>query len=174
MNPKKISLLIAAIVLIIYSCKKAEQFSPIPAISFKSLILQKNSNGFDVNAHVTISFTDGDGDIGYRQLGENGSPYDDPNSPYYYNFIVQMYLLHSGNWSAVGNDTLLSGRMPYLTPEGSNKALKGDIEMDVVLPVDTIGTPFLIDTLRYDIFIYDRALHKSNTITTPQFIVKVQ
>ncbi len=167
---KKIKILLAVSVLIVAGCKKPEQFSNIPAITFKSVTTQKDGSGFDLNARLVVSFTDGDGDIGYLPSG-NGSPYDDYPGPYYYNFVVQMDSLHAGNWVTDITDTL-SGRIPYLTPEGSNKALKGDIAMDIPLPVSFFHIVRQYQ-LRYHIFIYDRALHKSNTVTSSELTIRI-
>ena len=139
--------------LLVFACKKPDEYPVIP------------NQGFDQLFYVTISFTDGDGDIGYksRESGENDPIFDDPTSQYYNNFIVKMFIKQNGVWNTI--DTPVSSRIPYLTPDGKNKALKGDILRELNLPF-----PLLNDTMKYDIFIYDRALHQSNTITTPEFI----
>ncbi len=167
MKKTKITILIVAVLIALTACKKADEYPILPAITFKSLTTQRDAGGFDTKGVVTISFTDGDGDLGYFSSG-NGSPYDDTLSQYYYNFIVKFFEKKSGVWTpnAVNLTGRLNGRMPYLTPEGTNKALKGDIAMDLFLP-----TPMTADTVRYDIFIYDRGLHQSNTITTSELII---
>lgn len=167
---KKIKVLLSVFIMVAAGCKKPEQFSEIPSITFKSVSTQKDAAGFDVSAKVVISFTDGDGDIGYRNSG-NGSPYDDYGGPYYYNFVIQMDSLHTGLWVSDVTDTL-SGRIPYLTQEGSNKALKGEIAMDVPIPV-SFSHAILQYQLRYHIFIYDRKFNKSNTVTSSEFIIRI-
>lgn len=167
---KKIKVLICISIFIAAGCKKPEQFSDVPSISFKSVSTQKDAAGFDIGAKVVISFTDGDGDIGYRPSG-NGSPYDDYGGPYYYNFNILMDSLHAGSWITDVTDTL-SGRIPYLTQDGSNKALKGEIEMDIPLPISFTHT-VLQYQLRYTIFIYDRKLNKSNAVTSPEFTIRI-
>ncbi|MBK6443953.1 MAG: hypothetical protein IPG90_09620 [Bacteroidetes bacterium] len=151
--------------LLVFACKKPDEYPVIPAIEYKSAYTTKDNQGFDQLFYVTISFTDGDGDIGYksRESGENDPIFDDPTSQYYNNFIVKMFIKQNGVWNTI--DTPVSSRIPYLTPDGKNKALKGDILRELNLPF-----PLLNDTMKYDIFIYDRALHQSNTITTPEFI----
>ncbi len=166
MKLNKIILVAGTFFIAIIGCKKADEFPVEPVITFKSLSTTKNANGFDTKAHVTISFTDGDGDIGYFPSG-NGSPFDDTTSQYYYNFIVKFFQKNNGVW--VFDSTNLSGRMPFLTPSGSNKALKGDITMDLFLPF-----PEANDTVKYNIFIYDRALHQSNTIESTELIINTQ
>ncbi len=151
--------------IVTHSCKKPEEYPIIPAIQYKSAYTTKDQQGFDEYLYVTISFTDGDGDIGYKskESGENDPIFDDPTSPYYNNFIVKMFIKQNGVWNSL--DTPVSSRIPYLTPDGKNKALKGDILRELNLPLALVN-----DTMKYDIFIYDRALHQSNTITTPEYI----
>ena len=71
--------------LLLYACRKPEEYPVIPAIEYKSLYLSKDDQGYDQSVFVTISFTDGDGDIGYypRETGKNDPIFDDPTSPYY-------------------------------------------------------------------------------------------
>jgi hypothetical protein len=146
-------LLAAAFILISAGCKKAEQYSVIPSIAFKSISISKDANGYDTNAHIVISFTDGDGDLGYS------SPDGLPND-----FIIKQENKKNGIWTT---DTIdLSGHLPLLTPEGNNKSLKGEIATDVFLPLGAHH-----DTLKYAIYILDRALHQSNTDTTSAIVV---
>ncbi|MEO0311004.1 MAG: hypothetical protein RIQ89_661 [Bacteroidota bacterium] len=151
--------------LLFTGCKKPEEYPIIPEISFKNISVQLQSNGKISLAAITISFTDGDGDLGYKQAGLNDPIFDDTASTYYYNFIIRMEELINGVW--VNNNANLSGRMPYLTPEGKNKNLKGDITMNVIsFPPSVVNK-----TIRYRIFIYDRALHQSNTVYTDAIII---
>lgn len=154
MKSGKIILLSLCLSAIVAGCKKSDEYSDVPAITFKSLTIQKSpGSAFDSVATLVISFTDGDGDIGTRS-------YDGvPN-----NFIVTEYDKKNGVW--VLDSTDLSGHLPYLTPTGNNKALRGDIETAVGLPFSVTN-----DTIRFEVFIYDRAMHKSNTITTPERII---
>ena len=150
-------------------CKKPDEFPLVPFIEFKSIYSEKDAQGFDQNVYVTISFTDGDGDIGYhsRESGLNDAIFDDPSSQYYNNFIVKTFILQNGIWNTI--DTPVSARIPYLTPEGPNKALRGEISREFALPIALVQ-----DTLRYDIFIYDRSLNQSNTITTSPIILNTR
>ncbi len=47
--------------------------------------------------------------------------------------------------------------------------LKGEISREFALPIALVQ-----DTLRYDIFIYDRSLNQSNTITTSTVILNTR
>ena len=148
------------------ACKKPDEFPLVPAIEFKTIYTTRDAQGFDLNVHVTVSFTDGDGDIGYhsRESGLNDPIFDDPSSPYFNNFIVKTLILQNGIWNSI--DTPVSARLPFLTPEGPNKGLRGEIDRELALPIGLVQ-----DTLRYEIFIYDRSLNKSNTVNTSAIIL---
>ncbi|MFM7216733.1 MAG: hypothetical protein ACKO1U_01795 [Bacteroidota bacterium] len=159
-----ISLLLSA-----FACKKPIEYPAEPVIRFQSISVEKATDGYDDKVYVTISFTDGDGDIGYypRESGRNEWIFDDPASPYYNNYIVKTSILRSGTW--VVDTTNVSARLPYMTPDGSIKALKGEIQRELTLPPALSN-----DTLQYEIFIWDRALHKSNTVTTPAIVINTR
>ena len=42
------------------------------------------------------------------------------------------------------------------------------------MKLDFLGFVFNDDTIRFDAYIYDRGLHKSNMITTSEIILKTQ
>lgn len=157
------------VVLFAVSCRKPDQYSDIPTLTFKSLSFSTDSFGSRLFTLVA-TFTDGDGDIGYNQ-----GDFSDPNSPYHSDYVIAIQRLKNGIWTDTLRhhylpntfDTIYSTfqiawRLPYLTPDGNNKGLKGDIEQTADLPLG------LNDTIRFRAFLYDRALHKSNTITVPE------
>jgi hypothetical protein len=154
-----------ALVLMLAACKKPDEYPIIPAINFNSMFKTDNGQGIDQQLSVVLDFTDGDGDIGYRS-----SDYTDPTSEYYNNYKASFYKFSSGSWTLVPTGTLMQGRIPYLTPDGKNKTLKGQIQCDFLLA----GLTATNDTFRLEVFIYDRALHKSNSITTPAITLKTQ
>jgi hypothetical protein len=146
------------------SCKKPSTYSIVPALEYKSLTISKDSSGNDSKFTLSATFTDGDGDVGYYPSG-NGDIFDDTASQYYYNFVVTLSILQGNVWE---DDTAfkISARLPYLTPLGANKSLKATIDKSDDLPFGYTNT-----SIRFEAFIYDRALHKSNIITTPIFVI---
>lgn len=147
-------------VVLLSACLKTEKFPDEPSILFKSY---ERTAG---NVTLTISFTDGDGDVGLDQ-GDTLAPYN-PGSPWYNNFFVDYYRMEDGVWELQSFTLPLYYRIPVITPIGQNKALEGDIAVDIasaVLP-QTPG-----DTIRYGIHIVDRALHESNTVFSDQVII---
>jgi len=147
------------------SCKKPTEYPDQPIISFKSLYTERDAAGLDTKMFVLLDFTDGDGDIGYNDVGLNDAIFDDPNSRYYNNFQVKTY--HYDNGILINDTVDLSARMLNVTPDVKNKALKGTILRELPLPPGLAN-----DTFHFEIFIYDRALHMSNTITTPDIVLK--
>jgi hypothetical protein len=152
----KLACWIICAALFVIGCKKSDQYSDIPAITFKSLTVQQSTAGFDSTSHLIISFTDGDGDIGSIQY--EGVPN---------NIIIAQFSKLNGSW--VNDSTDWSGHLPYLTPTGNNKALTGEIATDISLP-----WPKTNDTIRYSVSIIDRALHQSNSIITSEIVINTQ
>jgi hypothetical protein len=156
--------------VVLVACKKAETYPIIPEIKFESYLRLYNPtlNAFDRGV-LKISFTDGDGDIGLRQ--------DQTAFPYDYNFYISYFEIQNGDTVRVyptitdpgtGEvDTLtFDQRIPYLTPLGTIKSIQGEIE-DTLQAYNFNST---FDTIMFKAYIVDRALHESNTITTPLII----
>jgi hypothetical protein len=155
---------------ILASCKKPEEFPDVPVINFTDIYSTQNAQGHDDNLTIVLNFTDGDGDVGYKELGQNGPPYDTQGSQYYNNYLAKLFLFKNNAWSEYPTVLPLGGRLPYLTPDGKNKALKGQITCNFILA----GIMADQDTFRLDVFIYDRALHQSNVVTTSEIVLNTQ
>lgn len=141
-------------------CLKTEEFPVEPRIKYESYESRPDS------AVLTISFTDGDGDIGLAP-GDTLEPFN-PGSQWYYNFFVDYYKKLDGEWQLQEFPLPLYYRIPVITPTGQNKALQGEIAVRIspqVLP-QTSG-----DTVRFSVWIADRALHQSNTVFSEAIIV---
>lgn len=124
---------------------------------------------------LSFSYEDGDGDIGLNS-GDTFPPYN-PGSEYHYNLVITYFEMQNGiltevpilwyNPQTEEFDTLsLSARIPDLTPDGVNKSISGEI-YDTLF-IYNFNSDF--DTLKFDAYIVDRALNKSNTISTPLFV----
>jgi len=151
-------------VSLIAACKKDEIYPIEPILSFKSIGTFTGSNGKDSMAAIVVNFTDGDGDIGLNP--DDTLPPFNSGSPYYRNYQMEFYEKVNGVWVLNPISPTLGGRLPYLTPKGSNKALKGEIRMDSNLPIHKTN-----DTCYINVFIYDRALHKSNIVQSIEFVI---
>lgn len=148
------------------SCMKKESYSDIPEIGYYDYFsMFTDTSGVAKKGVLTISFQDGDGDIGLNSW-DNYPPFDSA-SVYHYNYYIDYYEKRNGVFVKVDLTVPLRYRIPYLTPDDPNKAIKGII-------VDTIPlNPFPVyDTIQFSMYIYDRALHKSNVVFTPEIIVR--
>lgn len=158
------------------SCKKAEKFPDTPKIKFLDFVKIYNQD-LEIYDRGVLSFTfeDGDGDIGLNS-GDTLPPFN-ASSKYHYNLIITYFEMQNGELTEVPilwfnpqteqYDTLtLSARIPNLTPLGINKAINGEI--NDTLFIYNFSSNY--DTIKFDAYIIDRALHESNTISTPLII----
>ena len=154
-------LFIAVSAAIVFAgCKKADEYPIEPVITFKSLTTVTDGSGLVVGA-LEFEFTDGDGDIGLN-ASDTVPPYA---GEYSNNVHAVFYKYVNGSWISDSQYDDRS-RIPIITPEGSQKAIRG------IIRKDQIGFPFATNLrVRFDVYIYDRALHKSNVITTSEIVI---
>lgn len=172
--------------LFMVSCQSEEDtepiVSPIPHLEFKK-IQDFTSNGFSnqVDSVVTIlSYTDGDADLGYT------TDEDDR-----FNFFLRMYVKKNGNFQQVllpelyGNDPIKYALFqapldqagqnvivdygPFRLITQGNKAGEIIHRFYLANPIDN-SQYAKGDTLKFSIYVVDRAMNKSNTVETSQFI----
>lgn len=152
--------------LLLFSCKKKEEYPIEPAITFKSFVKIPQSNGIDNKGILTLSFTDGDGDIGLSQ-GDTVGDFA-PGSEFYYNFFITYYEKQKGVMTAVELPFTNNARIPVLKNRNKNNtAIRGDISIELF-----INNPFsAYDTIQYECYIVDRAFHKSNVVRTEEIVI---
>lgn len=146
------------------SCLKPETFPAEPEIEFRSFEISGDS------ARLTIYFTDGDGNVGLRDE-DTTAPFDVATG--FYNNLFTEYWEKDDQlgWvqgtNNIGKPIEVNFRVPYLTPDGKNKALKGEIEVTFEPDVGYFN-PFSSesDTIMYKIKLVDRALNISNQVST--------
>ncbi len=178
-------LLIMLLALGLAGCPPPE-FSDAPFISFKDIRSIQRPNKDSLI--VSITYRDGTGDLG---LGPNDTdpPFD--QEPYRYNYHITAYKrlgrTDQGevNYARVQFPTpgiTFNGRFPILKPDGKAGPIEGDLDYSIPIefPLDLTNENYILpgDTLRFDIFIYDRDEqggrrnpNRSNTITTEEIIV---
>lgn len=156
---------ILLILFIIDSCRKKEEYSVIPYIQFKSFAKISNSTAKDDKGILTITFTDGDGDIGLAE-GDTTPPYN-KEGEYFYDLFVIYFERQNGKLIEVTLPGQNNVRLPLISLNGKNKNIKGDIEDEIF--INNINSNY--DTIAFQVYIVDRALHKSNIIMTPDIIV---
>jgi len=146
-------------------CIKQEKFPDVPEIGFQSYFNIYDTGQYAIKGVLTISFQDGNGDIGLENR-DTLPPYD-RSGPYYYNYIISYFEKQNGQFVKIDLDPPFSYRIPVLSPFYPGKAIKG-----IITDTLDLNPAPLFDTIRLEAFIYDRALNKSNVITTPEIILK--
>jgi hypothetical protein len=158
-----------AVIVTFSACVQPPEYPIEPAIEFvgfsKNTMLQ--GNGQQDQTTVTISFTDGDGDIGFFQ---EGNP----------NIQTDLYVRDSRLESTATQYTI-----PFVPELGSSNGISGEISFrlfttcciypdwvpDQPDPCDTSAF-YKIDTLQYEIYMLDRAGNESNRIfTEPMYLI---
>ena len=136
------------------SCLEGSQFPDEPEIEFISAVFTDSMDLLGNQVFlgiITIGFTDGDGDIGIRQ-GDTTK-----------NMFVYQVGIDNGQNQAPSD---LSYGIPFITPSGQNKNIKGEIDVDVNIP-SPLSNPYPYDSVFFEIYIEDRSKNQSNVITTP-------
>lgn len=158
--------LIVLLSTLIYSCKKHEVYPIEPTIKFNNFIKIDNGTGIDNKGFIVIDFTDGDGDIGL-EAEDTIAPYN-IDGDYYYNCLIDYFELENDTFRKIDLDFTFNVRVPYIEEDLANKGIKGEIEVEVYF--NNINSTN--DSIRFEVQLIDRALHKSNIITTPSIYVK--
>jgi|ERR1035437_725754 hypothetical protein len=157
-----IAFIIVLTLIVSSSCQKPKTFSNIPQITYLDFVKFQSISGNDSAGILKFNFTDGDGDIGLNPWDTTGAY----TGTYYSDFFAIQSELINDVWH---QDTYkFNERIPFLTAEGSSKALQGEIDISW-----SLNNPIKqIDTVKWEFWICDRALNLSNHLFTPQIIVK--
>ena len=146
---RNINTLILTLLLmcVIFSCKKdPEKFAKIPSLEFVKITPSVAAEFVD-EVKITVVYRDKDGDIG-------------ENDPEVKNLFV----------TDNRNDVEYSFRIPELTPEGSEIAVEGNFEINLKV-LSMVGDQEE-ESAAFSVYILDRALNKSNSVTTEAITVK--
>ena len=157
-------LLVGLLAVLLCGCPRPEPFSEVPYIEFVRLEKVDDGTGVDNQANLVLRFQDGDGDIGLNDADTTGRFSKD--SVFYYNFFIDYYEKQNGEWVLVELPTPLHARIPRLS-DNVPESIEGEI---AILPfINNYFSSY--DTIKLSCCLYDRALHQSNTIETPEIIV---
>ncbi len=162
-SPAKVALWSVAFMLALPACMERKEFPVEPRIEFRSMEV------FADSLSLTISFTDGDGDIGL-DAADNAPPFDS-GSPWHNNLFVEYHQLVAGEWTQPALLIPLHYRIPRLSPSGRDKALEGEVAVGMAWPVFPMPPGSPADTVRFTVQLADRALHLSNVVETGVLLV---
>lgn len=156
---KYIGIFFIGVITFCNSCISPPDYPIEPVITFKGMTKNKMAQsqfGKD-SLSITFSFTDGDGDIGSNDTTLNISLIDTRDG------------FNASNY-----------KIPYIPEQGSGNGISGEIQIVVFTTCCYYpdgsnpcapSTTYPTDTLQYDIYITDRAGHKSNIIRTDPIIL---
>jgi hypothetical protein len=150
-------LLTLCCVILALSCARSPDFSDIPQIEFRGFSRDTLIQGeFNDSTFVQLFFTDGDGDFGASTTSNSANIFfKDLRTG-----IINQY------------------KAPFIPVQGANNGVSGKINILLrstccIYPAAT-GIPpcevvaeYPSNLLSYEIFIEDRAGHKSNIVSTP-------
>ncbi len=153
--------------LLLTSCIKQENYPDIPEIGYAGmqLVYTTDTTPYPFEGILSITFQDGNGDIGLRP--RDTFPPFNKEGEYYYNYVIRYFEKRDTGWAEVILDPPFSARLPILNQGYDGKPIKG-------LITDTLSmdpSPDY-DTVKFEMFIYDRALNKSNVVSTPDIILR--
>ena len=139
-------LLYILILIVLFSCKKEEEVSEVPAIVFES-ISPNTAQEYTDDIIITISYTDGDGDLGENNPDINNLFVEDNRNGIEYKF-----------------------RIPELSPSGSTITIEGNF--NITINGTGITDSSSSQSVNYDIYVKDRAENTSNKVTTSSITIQ--
>ncbi len=149
----------------ISSCTKHNEYPIEPVIEYLSVDKIPNSGTADDKAFIIISFTDGDGDIGL-EVDDTLPPFN-PSGDYYYNYYITYYEKLNDTFQKIDLPFTFNTRIPFVEESLAERGIKGEIKVEVY--INNVNSD--ADSIRFDLQIVDRALHKSNIITSPSIFI---
>lgn len=140
--------------LILNACNKLEEYDDRPFIIENTFELEKNFAGLDTGLVLRFTYTDGDGNVG---LSSN-----DTLPPYDKNVMVEYYEKQGNDFVKIlipgTSDTLnFNSRIKEFGVGNPTKA-----EVSVKINIGVV----IADTVRFDYYILDKDLNKSNRVST--------
>ena len=143
---------IIALPILGFGCINAPKYPIEPVIEFSGMTRNTMKQG-DINTDsltVFFTFTDGDGDLGS----------DD---------TMSIFLIDTRD-----NNENIKYQIPFLPEAGASKGISGEVSFTLFSTCCIFADPFIppctananepLDTVKYELYIVDRAGHKSNII----------
>ncbi|MCS6822695.1 MAG: hypothetical protein NZ529_00250 [Cytophagaceae bacterium] len=152
--------------MIVSACRVVPEYDVVPEIEFYTVkkiekIYDNVFLSFKDSVIISIRFKDGDGDLG---MDEN----DRRSNPGVYNYVLHVDRKRNGTYV---RDSTYYEQFQLLSPKSATGPIDGILHNSKTFPY-----PFYFpnDTLRFSVTIYDRAGNRSNTVETPEVIIRKQ
>lgn len=154
--------------ILIFSCQRPPKYDNVPHIEFVNIERYPSlENNIQKDSLVIVTrFEDGDGDLGLTNEMANQEPYNQGDNNF--NYFINIYIKKNNAFELLNLPFSFNGRFFPLAPDGRIGPIEGDLKFGGV--VVRANNPLVKpgDVLRFTVFIRDRALNKSNTITTSE------
>ncbi len=149
-----------AVIALFFGCVTPPEYPLEPIIEFVSMSKDTMPRGFASDSVlVTLSFTDGDGDIGRKDT------------------ISDVFITDSRD------SNLTKGRIPFVPELGASNGIKGEISVVIdnsccIFPnqlydgCSEVLPSYPYDQVVYSIYIVDRKGNKSNTVALPPIYLR--
>jgi hypothetical protein len=140
------NLIYILVVILLFSCEKEQVISDTPEIEFQS-ISPTTVQEYSDDIIITISYSDGNGDLG-------------ENNPDIHNLFVEDNR----------NGIVYQFRIPHLAPDNNSIAIEGDF--NITINGSGITDESSSQQVNYTIYVTDRAGNKSNSISTSTITIQ--
>ena len=137
---KTVSLFLIVATLGFSACNVGSGVSEIPEITFESVV-PNTVTEYQDSLYFTISYRDGDGDLGQNNTQEDNLFIEDSRNQVTYGFRIQQ-----------------------LAPDNAEIAIQGNI--NVTLPNTAIINGGTSESVSYNIWVIDRAGNESNRVSS--------
>lgn len=149
-----LTLISSLLLLINWGCEDSQSYPDPPHITFKSFAVAPSSKPTEqAIGKLTLTFEDGNADIGFA----------DTTLVDTFNLFLSTYYLQGNNY--VLKFEPVGYRLPEVPKSSYKTHAKGEIEL--TLPFISIPN----DSIKFSVFLFDRAGNKSNTVVTPSFLL---
>ncbi|MBF9254870.1 hypothetical protein I2I11_16325 [Pontibacter sp. 172403-2] len=170
------SLALLSPVLLFSSCRKEPNYPDTPQIEFRRVEQTTDQENGILHDDLTlvIGYKDGDGNLGLSKTDTASGDFNPPfdlKSPYFNNFFADLQVKRGNTYVPYFENTALNfnGRFPRLSGDGREEALEGEIKYTISSFYSDVFDAS--DTIRFEIYIYDRALNKSNVVYTDDIVL---
>lgn len=158
--------------LFLLACENVQDYPVEPYIEYKSHTAAIAFDAFGnkvKSVEIVFVLKDGDGDIGLSQDEAGTPPYV---GEYINNLFPKLFAKEDSVFVEVEEILVENYTIPFIEPRGQHPALKADIKVEFKYTLTSLdeGSDFPYDTIMYEIYMVDRALHKSNVLKTPEII----
>lgn len=154
-------------------CYKEPNFDIIPQIEFADLKKEVILDAFDGTKKdsviLTISFQDGDGDLGYDDKKDaDAKAKRDAATKGDFAYVIKAFRQRRGKFTEVNYVPSLSGFFLALKTDGKVGPIEGFLDYSMDFPH---AFSFKKDSIKFQVYIKDRAGHTSNTVESKVIIL---